>query len=197
MGREILWSADVEIEGITPMLMHKCGIIESGSASKADKDYSGEWKRGTYLSSNGDGCIIVPQLNLLAMVRDACKGQKIGRTAMNRVVVPGIDIPFEYFEVPVLYRGKKITLDMVETNNWLFTCAVVVQRNRVNRVRTQLPIGWTAQWRFDIFDRRVTEDILRNLLSDAGVYAGLCDWRPGAPKPGKFGMFEVKKFEVV
>jgi hypothetical protein len=42
----------------------------------------------------------------------------------------------------------------------------------------------------------VTDDDLLKRISEiftiAGKYKGLCDWRPGSPTPGHWGMFDAQ-----
>ena len=43
-----------------------------------------------------------------------------------------------------------------------------------------------------VWDEMLTERVLRDVWTHAGVYRGLCDWRPGSKTPGQFGTFDVK-----
>lgn len=63
------------------------------------------------------------------------------------------------------------------------------------RVRPRFS-NWGFSAQFEATDKALTQDVLAELWSIAGVYIGLCDWRPGSPKsPGPFGTFaaELKK----
>ena len=194
MAREIIYSAKVEIKGVTPMLMHKCGVIESKNTN-ATTDYSCEWKETVYLDSATDK-VSIPAMNLEAMFRDASKGQKIGKNFMTRIVPTGVVV--QEFYIPVYDpAGKEISIKDIEDKKWLFSCAVVIGKNRVNRTRACLPVGWKMGFNINVVNPLLKAEIVKNLIERAGYEVGLCDWRPGAPKPGRFGQFELVKFDVV
>ena len=51
---------------------------------------------------------------------------------------------------------------------------------------------WAISGSITVFDEMITNDVLTNILTFAGTYAGLGDWRPSSPKsPGPFGKFTV------
>jgi len=63
------------------------------------------------------------------------------------------------------------------------------------RVRPRFD-NWSCGGTVTVFDDMITTDVLKNILTFAGTYAGLGDWRPSSPKsPGPFGKFtaEVKQ----
>ena len=73
---------------------------------------------------------------------------------------------------------------------------VKVNRNRHIRVRPVFS-KWTVHGVIGIEDDSLTEDVVRMLITNAGMYKGLGDWRPGAPTPGPYGTFELTKLELV
>jgi len=193
MARQTVFEAEVKIVGVTPLLMHKCGIIEKKATSSAT-DYSEEWMTTVYLDQSQEK-VAIPSMNVEAMLRDASKGHKIGKNFMTKVVPTGIMV--NEFEIPLLdEKSKPITIEKIQSNNWLFSCVAVVQKSRINRVRACLPPGWNMTFSISVLNPILKPEIVQDLLDRAGYEAGLCDWRPGAPKPGKFGQFEVEKFEI-
>lgn len=50
---------------------------------------------------------------------------------------------------------------------------------------------WQCSGVIVVKDEQITESVLRDILSYAGTYKGLGDWRPGSKTPGAFGMFDV------
>ena len=49
---------------------------------------------------------------------------------------------------------------------------------------------WSVNGTITAFDDTITTVVLSNILTAAGRYAGLCDWRPSSPKsPGPWGTF--------
>lgn len=57
------------------------------------------------------------------------------------------------------------------------------------RVRPMF-FSWAARGTIMVMEQQITQDVLQNILTFAGAYSGLCDWRPSSPKsPGTFGRF--------
>lgn len=194
MSRELIYSARVSIEGVTELLMHKCGDLSAGKKKtrNAETDYSDEWKKTVYLSR--DGIVVMPSMNLEAMMREASKGQKIGKNFLTRIVPTGVSV--SEFEAPILVENKTITINDVEKNSWIRMFPVVLKGQRITRTRAAIPIGWEINFTVEVLSKILVPEIMESLLRDAGELAGLCDWRPGSPKPGKFGQFDLKEFIV-
>ena len=197
MAREIIYTVNVEITGITPLLMHKCSIFSLGNGEggkPSEKDYSMEWKDTVYVAMGGD-YLIVPALIIEAALREAGKGFKVGRSNLGRIVPPNIAL--HEMEYPVLVNGKKVTVADIAENEWLLACPVVIGNSRITRIRAMLPPGWKVSFTMDVFSNRLKKNTMRDIIETAGYAAGLMDWRPGAKKPGKFGQFELTKYEEV
>jgi hypothetical protein len=56
------------------------------------------------------------------------------------------------------------------------------------RVRPRFD-NWAISGELIVADSQITEAVLRDILTYAGQYKGLCDWRPGGKTPGSYGMF--------
>ena len=50
---------------------------------------------------------------------------------------------------------------------------------------------WQASGTIIVTDSQITDKILSEIMTLAGQYKGLCDWRPGSKTPGPFGMFDA------
>ena len=197
--RELFYEAEVEIEGLTPLIHHKNDVAQLKSTPHdRSTDWSEEWKQTTYLSMDGGDqkYAIIPVQNMQAMLRDFGQrgGKKIGRESLKNILNGGLDIVD--FEIPIHVNGGKITLEDIEKNKWILEAPVRIGKDRVPRSRTMLPIGWNGRFTIRITDKRLTPQLLEMYLENAGWEMGLMDWRPGAPKPGSFGRFSVKKFKV-
>jgi hypothetical protein len=192
MPREILYKVNVGLEGVTSLLQHKCGLIKTGGEKAPDTDYSEEWKKTTYV--NSEGFVSVPSLNIEAMMKDAAKSRKIGKLTMRQVVASGTAI--EEWEPEIVIKNKKVTIKDIEDNDWKWSSAVGIKGDRVTRVRTCLPSGWQVFFTVSVYTPSIKKEILKNLFERAGYEQGLMDFRPGAKKPGKFGQFELIKFEI-
>jgi len=195
MARKEGYEVEVGLRGTMDLLLHKCGWIEE-KMKTPDTDYSDEWKRTTYLSKKimkkGKPVVVMPTINIGAMLVNAGKGGSIGRVSLRKILAT---VMFREFEVPILYEKEYITLEDIEKNDWILRCPVVVQRRRIIRARTQIPAGWEIFFGLQVFHPRLERKRLREILDKAGQEEGLGDWRPGAPKPGRFGQFEVVVFK--
>jgi hypothetical protein len=55
---------------------------------------------------------------------------------------------------------------------------------------------WAATGTIHVWDEQITTDALRQIVTHAGLYKGLGDWRPGGKTPGPFGMFTASVKEA-
>ncbi len=196
MARETYYVASVAIEGYTPLMMHKMSVdalsAGKGSIKTQETTYEDEWMKTIYEGiENGEKVLICPSANLEAMFLVAAKGKKIRKTFLTSLV-PQLVINDSFS--PILIKGKTITKDDVRENDWLDVRSAVVSKNRVARVRACLPVGWRIEFDVEVRSKLISPEMLKSLIEDAGELVGLMDYRPA--KKGKFGQFEVVKFEV-
>ena len=192
---------EVTIKGTATLLLHKYTVASVSEPAiritrgKDSANYADEWRKGTY--TNGKGQVIMPWQNIFACLFDGSKGMKQGKTAITRIVYTSLVVADP--EPLVLYDKNPITLDMIEKNDWLNYSGAVVSGRRIDRVRTAIPEGWEIT--FPILTKpnnRLSSSEIKNIVENAGIQAGLGDWRPSAPrKPGPYGTFEVVRFEEV
>lgn len=189
---------DTTIKGTNAILLHKYTTASVSTPPTRivrgtdSKNYADEWVKGTYL--NTDGFVVMPAINIMACMFNGAKGMKKGKTPLTRLVYTSFQVqPFE----PILnYDNKPITLEDIEKNDWLNVCGVVIQGRRVDRTRTEIPLGWEINFQIITKDESLTSKDIRMILENAGTVAGLGDWRPSSPKkPGPYGTFQVVKFE--
>lgn len=197
MSREIIYQAKVGLEGVTPLLHHKCANLGARGPIGPNEDYGDEWKETTYVGTHKK--VVVPALCIEAMMIAASRNYKVGKYSMAKVMATGAVI--QEFEVDLLWEGSKgemFTIDDIAEREWTFTCPVVVSGKRVLRTRSCIPVGWYLGFTLDVLDTMLSEDVMRELFDRGGYIAGMLDWRPGSPKrPGKFGQFSLARFDVV
>jgi len=173
----------VKIVGTKPLLMNSpSNITWSGDKPKLrrgevlDPKTDAEMK----LYKDDKGNIVIPSVNIKAMIRDAGRNYKIsGRNSTYASVIrAGIDIkPYPY--VPLVHNGWEIDIRPV----------VVASGGRILRARPRFD-NWSLEFEIINYDPTIIhEDILQQILIDAGKYYGLGDFRP------EFGTFRVEKFE--
>lgn len=196
--REVIKSFSIELEGITPVLLHKC-VLEK-SPGDTNVGYQDEWIKTTYLDSGGH--VIWPGMNMEATILAIPRTIKLKNQMTNKtesakpILTSGVQI--REFEIPFIVKGKKIKIDDIEKNGWLFSCPAVVNRARIIRTRTCLPRGWCLAFTLDMTNPAISDEFLKETISNAGWKYGIGDCRPGSPKkPGKFGQFIIAKWEQI
>jgi len=182
----------VTIEGTNAALQHKYPVstVKDPKPRGQVHDFSLEWKKGTYLNEKGQ--VIWPWQNLMASFFDGCKGERLGKLYLTRIVHTSLKVTDDAL---VKIKGQPIGLKDIEKDEmWIYLSGAVVMGRRVDRSRTMLPKGWTAEFTVS-YSEPFTADLVKRVIENAGKNAGLGDWRPSAPKkPGAYGTFKVIGF---
>ena len=82
------------------------------------------------------------------------------------------------------------------SQNIQFTVPAVISRQRVNVTRAKFD-RWACTFELDCDAEVVDKAKLERWVEMAGLRAGLGDWRPGSPKGGFFGRFELTELEEI
>lgn len=189
--KEVAYDVNVQIVGYTPLMMHKMSVgALTAKPKSAETDYSEEWIAGCYTAADKE-TLICPSANLESMLIAVASGKKIRKIPVVKLVS---QLNFTEFDLPITIDGKVINIAAIKKNNWIDVRGVVVQRNRVARARACLPAGWTIDFNIESRTQLISPDYLKTLLEEAGELVGLMDYRP--QKKGKFGQFEVTRFDL-
>jgi hypothetical protein len=212
----------VTLAGQTPLLMHRDNIqwgqrVKAWTKDPANKDVSvpGDdtspaWTWIGYLYHNA-GLVVVDTDNLMTMLRDGgtkCPASK-GKGSFKAQTQSGIIITESGW--PVTIGGKTVSYTEIkglqEESDFeaheklaqklgfeLFVKRAKIGKNKHVRVRPMFS-DWKLSGNLMVTDATITTEVLQNILTTAGRFCGLCDWRPGSPKSGRFGCFtaEVKE----
>jgi len=134
---------DVVLTGRTPLLMHKYSPNEGPKKMQtATTSYLDEWKKTVYtdnIKEPSKGYLCVPDYCIEAMIQFASIGKKVGKLPLKRYIASGV-IVSEQFPL-VLIKGKPVTIDDVEKNDWIDVRGAVVTKNRVDRRRALIEEG--------------------------------------------------------
>jgi hypothetical protein len=194
MPREIQFEAEVGIKGTFPLLIQKYALPEEATVTSSVTDYSEEWKKAVHLDFEENKYLVLPNVNIEMSIREAAKGKKIGKNFLTKVVPTGISV--EEFQVPILDdKNNKLTISDLEERDWLLTCPVVIQKKRVVKTRACI-MKWQMFFNLQVLSPLLTPKIVEGLISEAGYCSGLGVWRPSSPSPGKYGQFDLIKFDV-
>ena len=202
--RNIFYDARVTLTGYTDLIMHKMSVADlkpKARGSQTSKEDPDEWKKSTHIDLQGHVCI--PNDMIRGVIYTASKGEKIGKLYMSKLAPVGLLLSEMSYKLmmPIGNNGayKPITIDDIETNNWVLVAPVVVKSGgRITRYRTCLPAGWQVQFDISVLDPNLSLTIVTDLFEKAGYAAGIGCWRPSSPKPGIYGQFDatVEKIQV-
>jgi hypothetical protein len=178
--------------------------------STAGDDRSPAWRWiGSVYHDSGKVCL--PSDNLMTMLREGgakCptgkKGGSFKRQTQSGLVVDQAawalitakgDVNFEEITNLIEEKDFQVHLDTCEKLGFsLFVKRAKIGNNKHIRVRPRFD-QWSASGTITVFDDSITKQVLIDILTMAGNYCGVGDWRPSSPKsPGSFGRFaaEVK-----
>jgi len=176
--------------------------------SVAGDDRTPAWRWIGCLYMEG-GKLVIPADNLMTVLREGgkrCptgKGQQTFKAQSQSglvvdqsawpLVVNGNEIPTSAIE-PLLKAEEMEEHESVvkQLGFELFIKRARIGQAKHVRVRPRFD-KWSCSGTLTVLDEMITRDVLQNILTYAGAYAGLGDWRPSAPKsPGPFGKFSVE-----
>ena len=172
--------------------------------SVAGDDRSPAWVWLTYCYHDAKR-FVIPSDNMMTTMREGAKRVSTGKRGTFKaqsqsgilvdqeswaLEVNGKSVPWE----PFAALADEVDFEKHESTAKEYGFELFVKRARVGmakhvRVRPRFE-GWACEGSVTILDDSITKDILGDILSQAGRFAGLGDWRPSSPKsPGPFGTF--------
>jgi hypothetical protein len=122
---------------------------------------------------------IIPAANFQRCLRDAATAWKLGKDVSRSTIVEN--------DAKVVYDGPKEARAMLKEGRF-YSCRPNGRGNMA--IRLCFP-QWSARYRVLINDEIMGDRDFAKILDRAGVAEGLGAWRPGSPKGGRFGRFQV------
>jgi len=190
-----MYSVNVTIQGVSPLMQHRFPVPDLASMSKGGtkhtgaKDYSEEWRDYLYTA---DGMIVQPSSHIEGAMVKAATGFKItGRRGKSYKDLFQANVFIDPLEIQ---HGIPVP-DELDTDAdkplYIDMRPVIVMRARVVRLRPTLKAGWKLSFTINVIDDELPFEILSDVLNLAGKTVGIGDYRP------KFGRFMVTRFELV
>lgn len=213
----------VSISGETPLLMHQDNIGWADFIKKWTKDPANKgisvagddrspsftWIGGLYVES---GKIVIPSDNLMTVLREGGakvptgkRGKTFKAQTQSGIVVDQSSWPLlvdgnlisyapikELIDEPEFSRHEEVAVDL---GFELFVKRAKIGQAKHIRVRPRFDI-WECSGTVTVLDDEITKSVLQSILTFAGVYCGLGDWRPSSRTPGSFGRFTCDVNEV-
>ncbi|MDX2187774.1 MAG: hypothetical protein SFV32_12635 [Opitutaceae bacterium] len=160
------------------------------------------------------GRIVIPSDNLMTTLREGgakCPTGKRGVTFKRQtqsgllvneigwaILVNGKEVPLD--KIKALEQEKEFEEHEKAVANLGFS--LFVKRARIGkakhvRVRPRFAKGWQISGTITVMDETITKETLHDILTFAGRFAGLGDWRPSSPSaPGPFGTFTAEVTDI-
>jgi len=211
----------ITLKGVSPLLHHHDNLTwdavmkkwasdpSNKAASVAGDDRSPAFRWIGYLYHYANKAVI-PSDNLMTMFREGGAKCPTGKRqgTFKSLTQCGIMVDQAQWDMHSSLTGKPYLLEGLEAlkgeldyevhQEWavkngfeLFEKRAKVGQAKHVRVRPRFD-NWGASGSVTIMEPSITQDVLQNILTFAGAYSGLCDWRPSSPKsPGIFGRFEA------
>lgn len=173
---------EVEIIGLTPLLMHnpESMLQESKPKLTTEKyDAKDEAEKNAYKLPSGE--LYIPSRALFKAIINGASFKKAGKYSAKGVLSGNIRIePYK-----ILLGTKKYEIDLQ---------TVVIQNARIVRSRPRLD-KWRAKFNIIYNEQFIgNPEIIKSCLIDAGSRIGILEYRP--QKGGNFGTFKIKRFKV-
>jgi hypothetical protein len=172
---------DVTIKGTRPLMMHSTAAMlkpKNNKVKSSEHDPVEEAKDCLYL--NEEKKICVPSMAILSSMRKAAANLKkagAGKKTLKDFVFSGLQIKGDMIELP-------------DQNYEIDIRPVVVQRARIMRARPLFK-NWQLSFTVNIIDEQTWDaGMVRQVITEAGKYMGLLDFRPLF---GTFDVISVKK----
>jgi hypothetical protein len=180
---------------------------KKGSVAGDDRSPAFRWIGYLYRTVDGKAAAI-PSDNLMTVLREGgakCPTGK-GQQTFKAITQSGIIVDQSEWALLDPRTGKPYSIAGVDAliqeaeyeahEAWaaargfeLFAKRAKVGQAKHVRVRPRFD-QWATTGTVTVLEPRITKDTLQNIISFAGAYSGLCDWRPSSPKsPGSFGRF--------
>lgn len=216
----------VRLTGISPLLLHhdniswaeQMDVWRKDPANKAinrpgdDRCPAWRWMGCLYIEND---TVSLPSDNLRTMLREGgarCLTGK-GKETFKRQTQSGIAI--KELAWPLLVGTNKVEVkgaqlsDLAENKDFaahearckqlgfnLHVKRAVVGQAKHIRVRPIFHV-WECAGELEVTDETIKTETLEMILTNAGRYTGIGDWRPSsASSPGPYGRFTVKVTEV-
>lgn len=190
---------EVKIKGIRPLLMHNGRLsdpldpftkrlkVATKKREKSDEDHEEvarlEFDGGMYHDEEIGPYI--PWDNLQAVIERGATKRKLGKQFKAFVGVDPVGGP----GAALLYKGPRDPDALWKDRDYVFTKPARLQGKRVVRTRARFQ-DWWLSFRVEVLDGAVTEEQLKQAISDGGAAEGLGDWRP---RYGRFVVESVKE----
>lgn len=185
---------NIEIEGITPLIMNRFTDADQIAASGGSRTSSAATERGTpqdicteKLYCDVDGTVGIPQPNMLRCIVEGGSYHKAGR---NKITTQKSSLLYACLDIEGTF------LKLVHKQPWKVDSRPVRIPATGGRILRHRPMfdDWKLGFTAMLDTELIGPGLLRQIVDDAGKRCGLGDYRPGSKGP--FGKFTVTRWQV-
>ena len=173
---------EIEIEGISPLLMHRYPLVPVEAVEKKTSAEQAEY--AAYRIPNDSNELYIPGENIQrALISAATYSKGKGRASLQKPAAACL------FITPA-YVGLGTTEYVVDSRRVVVPAtkgAIVRHRPRLEQWRGEFTLEWD--------DMLLSELQVREIVDNTGQKVGLLDFRP--ERKGPFGRFAVVKWETL
>lgn len=184
----------IEITGITPLLMNKCDEASLGGTKQVlEMKERGEPRDEADKTKYADeeGYLYIPGMNLFSCMIDAGTFIKVGRSKLSTQKSSLVPAYLGLNEERLLLLNK----DGKKTKNFEVDSRPVVipaTKGRIMRHRARVD-EWRLKFEIEYDKDEISSKLIRQLIDAAGKKVGLGDFRPS--RRGMFGKFVVTNWK--
>lgn len=175
-----------ELTGLSPLIQHSAASMmnkpEGSIGKKNIPSAEIEAEAGAYRMPSKQ--LYCPAQAVFACVLNACKGRRIGKIALNTIVVSSV-FPTQEF-VPLVHPKSHKPLTEYEIDQR----RVMIQRAGIIRSRPKIP-EWQGKITFEYDNEAIKSDALLEIVNLAGSRVGLLELSPRT-KAGQYGRFQAQ-----
>ena len=187
---------EVEIVGACDMLQNRLGKDILDEISKIPKKELENWELENWEKKlyskevDGETVLIFPEMVIHATLSNGCKKYKVpppktvGRTwtayFKSCVLIP---------EHAVLENTEVIPFGTMVNGNPSSSKG----SSKVYRIRPLIKRGWKTKLTILDVDNQLNKEDVEGIFKTAGLYVGICDWRP---MYGRFDVIKVKETKI-
>jgi len=175
---------DIEICGITPLLMHRFNIEEESKIKEKNLTPRESAVKVCYENEKGD--LYYPTVNIYSCIIEAGKFHKDGKvkvtTARSSLIPAGVTIENEFinFKKPCQWEVDSRAVVIPSTGG-----RIVMHRPRLDK--------WSLPFTLNIDTKMFSLKFIRTIIDDAGNKVGLGDFRPS--RKGIYGRLVVTNWK--
>lgn len=184
------------IRGMGGLLMNKMPDLSQPKASGRSQEKEDPiekekklWREKLYY--DGAGQVFVPGENLHECLKEgtAYWGEKVqGNKTYTDLVKSAVVVDSMYFDLDkesplIVPFGKAVNGNPSKGKK---------SGCKVYKIRP-LIMPWSGSFTFSVFDPRLTRNVLETILTFAGTFKGLCDWRP---QYGRFVLEDLQENQI-